>query len=63
MCKNLPKLQLPSQDDNLILETDASENIWSGILKKIDYDHDINKIGESLCRYCSGTFKDAKNTI
>ena len=60
MCKHLPKLQLPSQEDNLILETDASENIWSGILKKIDYDNEQNKIGESLCRYCSGTFKDAE---
>ena len=60
MCKNLPKLQLSSQDDNLILEIDASENIWSGILKRIDYDLDKNKIGESLCRYCSGTFKDAE---
>ncbi|GKE27543.1 reverse transcriptase, partial [Tanacetum coccineum] len=34
--KNLtvfPKLYLPSNEDSLIIETDASEDIWGGILK------------------------------
>jgi hypothetical protein len=50
----LPKLHLPSESDNLILETDASEHRWSGVLKKIDNDK------ESLCRYCSGTLTDTE---
>ncbi|KAJ9545306.1 hypothetical protein OSB04_025013 [Centaurea solstitialis] len=57
-CKILPKLQLPKDNDDLILETDASENYWSGVLKKIDYNSEQEKIGESICRYCSGTFTD-----
>lgn len=59
-CKNLPKLQLPKEDDDLILETDASENYWSGVLKKVDYNLEREKIGESICRYCSGTFSDTQ---
>lgn len=61
MCKNLPKLQLPKDDDNLILETDASEKYWGGVLKKEDYNEEKIKIGESLCRYCSGTFSDTES--
>lgn len=59
-CKNLPKLQLPKEKDDLILETDASEYYWSGVLKKIDYNTEQEKIGESICRYCSGTFSDTE---
>ncbi|KAJ9553340.1 hypothetical protein OSB04_017385 [Centaurea solstitialis] len=59
-CKILPKLQLPKDNDDLILETDASENYWSGVLKKIDYNSGQEKIGESICRYCSGTFTDTQ---
>ncbi|KAJ9558185.1 hypothetical protein OSB04_012799 [Centaurea solstitialis] len=59
-CKILPKLQLPKDNDDLILETDASENYWSGVLKKIDYNSEQEKIGESICRYCSGTFTDTQ---
>ena len=59
-CKRLPKLQLPKEKDDLILETDASEYYWSGILKRIDYNSEEEKIGESICRYCSGTFSDTE---
>ncbi|KAJ9552740.1 hypothetical protein OSB04_016785 [Centaurea solstitialis] len=59
-CKVLPKLQLPKDNDDLILETDASENYWSGVLKKIDYNSEQKKIGENICRYCSGTFTDTQ---
>ena len=52
MCKNLPILNLPSEDDNLILETDASNEHWSAVLK-------IKK-GEKLCKYCSGSFNRAE---
>jgi hypothetical protein len=30
-------------------------------LKRIDYDKEQNKIGESLCRYYSRTFTDTQN--
>ena len=68
-CKNLPLLQLPSDEDFLILETDASENYWSAILKR-KKNHKEKLICEELnckkehiedvCRYSSGTFKDAE---
>jgi hypothetical protein len=46
--------------DDLILETDASDYGWSGVLEKINYDLDNNIIGESLCQYCSGTFTNTE---
>jgi len=48
MCKNLPVLNLPNEEDDLILETDASNEHWSAILK-------IKK-GEKLCKWCNGSF-------
>jgi len=48
MCKNLPILNLPNEEDDLILKTDASNEHWSAFLK-------IEK-GEMLCKYCSGSF-------
>ena len=60
LCKNLPKLQLPSDNDNLILEIDASKNYWSGILKRVYHNTDKIKIRESIYRYCSGTFIDTE---
>ena len=33
MCKNLPLLNLPNEEDDLILETDASNKHWSAVLK------------------------------
>lgn len=58
-CNNLPRLPLPLENDDLILETDASEKFWSGILKKIDYE-DNKKKGETPCRCCSGTFSNTQ---
>ena len=49
ICSNLPKLRLPNENDNLILQTDASDKYWAAILK-ID-------LGE-ICRYTSGTFNN-----
>jgi len=43
---------LPNEEDDLILETDASNKYWSSVLK-------IKK-GEELCKYCSGSFNKAK---
>jgi len=52
MCKNLPVLNLPNEEDDLILETDASNEHWSAVLKI--------KEGEKLCKYCSGSFNEAE---
>ena len=49
ICSNLPKLRLPNENDNLILQTDASHKYWAAILK--------TDLGE-ICRYTSGTFNN-----
>ena len=49
-CTNLPKLKLPLDGDDLILETDSSDNTWAVVLKR------RNNNSEELCRYTSGTF-------
>ena len=33
ICSNLPKLRLPNENDNLILQIDVSDKYWAGILK------------------------------
>ena len=43
------ELRLSNENDNLILQTDASDKYWATILK-ID-------LGE-ICRYTSGTFNE-----
>jgi len=52
MCKNLTVLNLPNEGDGLILETDASNEDWSTVLKI--------KEGEKLCKYCSESFNKAE---
>ena len=49
ICSNLPKLRLPNENDNLILQTGASDKYWAAILK-IDL--------REICRYTSGTFNN-----
>ena len=49
-CTNLPKLKLPLDKDDLILETDSSESTWAAVLKRISGNT------EEICRYTSGTF-------
>ena len=46
---NLPKLRLPNENDNLILQTNASDRHWAAILK--------TDLGE-ICRYTSRTFNN-----
>jgi len=50
-CKNLLVLHLPNEEDDLILETEASNEHWSAVLK-------IKK-GEKLCKYYSRSFNKA----
>ncbi|KAJ9562266.1 hypothetical protein OSB04_007426 [Centaurea solstitialis] len=55
--KNLttfPKLYHPLPEDKLIIETDASGEYWGGVLKAINSDQEL------ICRYASGSFKDAE---
>ena len=52
MCKNLHILNLPGEKDDLVLETDASNEHWSAILNI--------KEGEKLCKYYSGSFNKAE---
>ena len=44
-----PKLRLPNENDNLILQIDALDKYWAAILK--------TDLGE-ICRYTSGTFNN-----
>ena len=49
ICSDLPKLRLPNENDNLILQTYVSDKYWETILK--------TELGE-ICRYTSGTFNN-----
>jgi len=54
ICKNLPVLNLPNEQDDLTPETNASNKHWSAVLK-------IKK-REKLCKYCRRSFdKDECN--
>lgn len=60
--RGFPRLTLPDPDDYLIIETDASDNVWAGVLKarqEIVIDNKKSFI-EKICRYISGTFKGAE---
>ncbi|AEL30041.1 polymerase polyprotein [Dahlia common mosaic virus] len=52
---NFPKLYLPKKEDSLIIETDASDHFWGGVLKA-----QTTEGNELICRYSSGTFKPAE---
>nr|WUF06597.1 reverse transcriptase [Angelica bushy stunt virus] len=52
---NFPKLYHPNVDEKLIIETDASQDYWGGILKAENADGK-----ELICRYASGSFKAAE---
>ena len=49
-CINLPKLKLPLDNDDFIIETYSSDSTWPTVLNQIQNDT------EELCRYTSGTF-------
>ena len=46
----MPKLKLPLDNDDLILEIDSSESTWAIVLKR------TSNNCEELCRYTSSTF-------
>lgn len=59
--KNLtsfPPLHHPLPDEKLIIETDASDDYWGGMLKAVQITND-NPV-ELICRYASGSFKPAE---
>ena len=56
--KHLPTLHLPLENEYKIVQTDASQTWWGGILLA------ITNIGEKKpCRYCSGTFNDYQKNL
>lgn len=55
--KDFPTLYQPQDEDLMILETDASQEYWSGVLKAKSLKNDNQ---EMLCRYTSGTFTGAE---
>jgi len=55
LCTNLPRLAIPELGDQLIVETDASDKYWGGVLKAKKND---NK--ELVFRYANGCFKLAE---
>lgn len=59
--KNLPALHLPEMDEQLIIETDASNEYWGGVLKsRYPANHNSGDTSEKLCGYASGTFQGAE---
>ena len=52
--KSFPKLYHPQPEDKLIIETDASGEYWGGVLKAVNSDQEL------ICRYTSGSFKNAE---
>ena len=60
--KNLPSLYNPTSRDYIIIETDASNDVWAGCMKAIkesDEYRDKNT-DEVICKYISGMFKPAE---
>ncbi|KAG4136734.1 hypothetical protein ERO13_D07G026201v2 [Gossypium hirsutum] len=55
--KDFPTLYQPTEEDLMILETDASQEYWSGVLKAKSVKKENQEL---LCRYTSGTFTGAE---
>ena len=56
--KHLPTLCLSLESEYKIVQTDARQIGWEGILLA------VTNIGEEkLCRYCSGTFNDYQKNL
>ena len=53
--KHLPPIHHPGPKEPLIIETDASDKYWGGILKAQPMEGP-----ELICGYASGTFKTAE---
>ena len=56
--KNLPTLHHPLESEYKIIQTDASQTGWGGILSTL-----TNNLEEKLCRYCSGTFNEYQKNL
>ena len=54
--KNLPGLYHPTEDDQMIIETDASGEFWGAVLKA----RPKKSLDEYLCKYTSGSFQAAE---
>ena len=56
--KNLPTLHLPLESEYKIIQTDASQTGWGGILLAL-----TNNLEEKFCRCCSGTFNEYQKNL
>ena len=56
LCKDLPPLHHPEENDEIILQTDASDNFWAGVVLA----RTPNTNQEKILKYCSGKFKPAE---
>ncbi|KAL0413845.1 UNVERIFIED_CONTAM: polyprotein [Sesamum radiatum] len=52
VCNNLPKLAIPQDEDELMVNTDANDYRWAAVLIK------KTTTGEELCRYTGGLFSE-----
>ena len=56
LCKNLPPLHQPEENDEIILQTDASDNFWAGVVLAKTPGTNTEK----LVKCCSGKFNSAE---
>ena len=56
--KNLPTLHLPIENEYKMIQIDASQTEWGGILLAL-----TNNLEKKLCRYCSGAFNEYQKNL
>ncbi|KAL8456864.1 hypothetical protein ACS0TY_034918 [Phlomoides rotata] len=57
VCKTLPKLAIPQDDDELVVYTYASDLRWAAVLmRKLE-------TGEEPCRYTGGLFTESQTRV
>ncbi|KAL6218593.1 hypothetical protein ACLB2K_011803 [Fragaria x ananassa] len=56
LTKTLPPLQLPEEGDLIILQTDANDYYWAGVVLAIA----LNTNHEKICKFLSGKFNAAE---
>ena len=56
--KNLPTLHLPLENEYKIVQTDANQTGWGGILLVL-----TNNEEEKHCKYCTGTFNEYQKNL
>ncbi|KAL8497251.1 hypothetical protein ACS0TY_020799 [Phlomoides rotata] len=57
VCKNLPKLAIPQDNDELVVYTDANDLRWAAVLMR------KSDTGEEPCRYTGGLFTESQARV